>query len=122
MAQFQQGYFESMRNYFAEGKERSLRQSEILGQQARNRNAKFMQIVKGVPMNVYTDVNGNVLDLEVCKDTDYSTRATLFEMDKLVYEKYCNGAFNHSMVDSSIKASVKGQPIETALEVLGNLK
>lgn len=122
MAQFQQGYFESMKNHFAQEKERQLRDSALRGNQQRKSNAKFIQIVKGVPMNVYTDSVGNVMDMEVCKDMDYGTRNTLYGMDTLVYEKYCSGAFKHATVDNTIKASVKGQPIDTALEVLQGLK
>ncbi len=122
MAQFQQGYFESMKNYFAEEKARQERESLFRAEQNAKKNAKFIQIVKGVPMNVYTDSIGNVLDIEVCKGMDYGTRNTLYGMDTLVYEKYCSGAFNHATVDNTLKATIKGQPIDTALEVLQGLK
>lgn len=122
MSRFQEGYFESMKNQFAEEKARQERISLFKAEQNARKNQRFVRVVKGTPMNIYTDSCGNVLDIEVCKDMDYKTRAEIHGQDPLAFEKYCNGAFRHSTVDATILTSVKGTPVDTALEVLSNLK
>lgn len=117
-----ENYFSDMRNYLQEQQERNARISQLNGQESRKRNATFLQIVKGVPMEIYTDSNGNVLDVDVCRKLDYKTRNSLYEMDKLVYEKHINGAFKNVGVESSLSSEIKGKPIDIVLESLKNLK
>ena len=122
MATYQEGYFQSRKNEINERRNLQERNARALAYQNSLRNAGVIKIVKGVPLKVYSDSFGNVFDIEVCKDSNYSTRNEIYAQDPLVYEKYCNGAFRHATVDSSILSTVKGTPLDTALEVLGSLR
>lgn len=122
MAQYQDGYFEAIKQELQQNRENQIRQSQFNANERALKNAKFLKIVKGVPCYVYTDSYKNVLDIEVCKDMDYSTRNAIYNTDPVIFEKYSRGDYKYSNIDVELKTAIKGRNIDTALTFLDGYK
>lgn len=122
MAQYQDGYFEAIKQELQQNQENYLRQSLNRVKDREMMNAKILKIVKGVPCYVYTDSYKNVLDIEVCKDMDYNTRNAIYNADPVIFEKYSRGGFKYTNVDVELKTAIKGRNIDTALTFLDGYK
>lgn len=122
MAQYQDGYFQSIKEELQQNQRNYMEQSLQRVKDRELMNAKILKVVKGVPCYVYTDSNKNVLDIEVCNGTDYATRNEIYNTDPVIFEKYSRGDYRHCNVDVEIKTAIKGRNIDTALTFLDGQK
>lgn len=122
MSSYTDNYFQDMRNHMQQKMSEDRRRSEAIARQNSTRNQKVLVIKDGQPLFITSDSNGNVWDIEVCNDTSYMTRNAIYNADKVVYDKFINGDFRHSQVDSVTKATLKGQPLDVVTASLQEIK
>lgn len=122
MSSYTDNYFQDMRNHMQQKMAEDRRRSEAIARQNSTRNQKVLVIKDGQPLFITSDSNGNVWDIEVCNDTSYMTRNAIYNADKVVYDKFINGDFRHSQVDSVTKATLKGQPLDVVTASLQEIK
>lgn len=122
MSSYTDNYFQDMRNHMQQKIAEDRRKSEAIARQNSTRNQKVLVIKDGQPLFITSDSNGNVWDIEVCNDTSYMTRNAIYNADKVVYDKFINGDFRHTQVDSVTKATLKGQPLDVVTASLQEIK
>lgn len=122
MSSYTDNYFQDMRDHVQQKIAEDRRKSEAIARQNSTRNQKVLVIKDGQPLFITSDSNGNVWDIEVCNDTSYMTRNAIYNADKVVYDKFINGDFRHSQVDSVTKATLKGQPLDVVTASLQEIK
>lgn len=85
----------------------------------KNPNARITRLIKGIPAVLYTDSFGDILTVEKASNVeDYTTRNDLYNLDKVVYEKFINGGYEKAELDTDIIAVIKGNRPENIDEII----
>lgn len=85
----------------------------------KNPNARITRLIKGIPAVIHTDSFGDILTVEKASNVeDYKTRNDLYNLDKLVYEKFINGGYEGAELDTDIIAVIKGNRPENIDEII----
>lgn len=85
----------------------------------KNPNARITRLIKGIPAVIHTDSFGDILTVEKASNVeDYKTRNDLYNLDKVVYEKFINGGYEGAELDTNIIAVIKGNRPENIDEII----
>lgn len=122
MSSYGKNYFQDMKDYTQKRTQEERERYNAFRKSVQARNTKALVIKDGRPLYIFSDSNGNVIDIEVCNDMSYKTRNAIYNTDKLVYEKYINGDFKYSTVDAGTKTALKGQPLDLVTRSLHEIK
>lgn len=82
-------------------------------------NTKIIRLIKGIPAVIHTDSFGDILTVEKASNVeDYATRNTLYNIDKMVYEKFINNGYEGAELDANITAVIKGNRPENIDDII----
>lgn len=85
----------------------------------KNPNARITRLIKGIPAVIHTDSFGDILTVEKASNVeDYKTRNDLYNLDKVVYEKFINGGYEGAELDTNVIAVIKGNRPENIDDII----